>query len=161
MYWRKKRSEWAGYPKENSEDFRRIVESGAEPGILAYIRGRAVAWCAIAPRSEYPALERSPTLKSIDDEPVWSITCFVVSKASRRTGMTTALAREAIHYTREKGADVIEAYPIIQTERKYRKMGEAYLGFSTTFEKLGFRQASDRSRTRNIMRLYLREEVDQ
>ena len=89
MYWSKKRSEWAGHPKENREDFRRIVESGAEPGILAYRDGQAVAWCAIAPRSEYPALERSPTLKAIDEKPVWSITCFVVSKANRRSGMTT------------------------------------------------------------------------
>ena len=67
------------------------------------------------------------------------------------------LTRQAIHYAREKGAEVIEAYPIIQHERKYWKMGEAYLGFSTTFERLGFRGASDRSSTRNIMRLYLGE----
>ncbi len=157
MYWRKKRSEWAGLGKENCEDLRRIVESGAAPGTLAYRDGRAVGWCTVAPRGEYPALERSPTLKAIDDEPVWAITCFFVSKDNRRTGMTAFLVREAVIYAREKGAEVIEAYPIIWRERKYRKMGEAYLGFSTTFERLGFEQASDRSSTRNIMRLYLKE----
>ena len=155
MYWRKKRSEWKGNAPGNRGDLRRMVESGAELGILAYLDGRAVGWCAIAPRSQYPALERSPTLKAIDDLPVWSITCFVVAKDVRRSGVATLLAKGAVDYARERGADVIEAYPIIQNERKYRKMGEAYLGFSTTFERLGFVEASDRSNTRNIMRLYL------
>ena len=123
------------------------------PGILAYAGSQPVAWCSIAPRSEFPGLDRSPTLKRIDDEPVWSITCFAIAREYRRRGLTGLLAREAIAFAQRSGAQIIEAYPLINESRKYRTMGEAFLGFAATFERLGFKQASHRSRVRNIMRL--------
>jgi hypothetical protein len=92
MYWRKTRSEWWGSAEENKESMRTVIESGRVSGILAYKGGQPVAWCSVAPRSEFPGLDRSPTLKRIDDEPVWSITCFVIAKEYRRKGMTSILA---------------------------------------------------------------------
>ena len=44
---------------------------------------------------------------------------------------------------------------MINEEGKYRTLGESFMGFASTFERLGFKQVSDRSRVRNIMRLYL------
>src|SRR5512139_1666989 len=41
-------------------------------GILAYRNAEPVGWCSIAPRETYTRLEKSTTLKRIDDRPVWS-----------------------------------------------------------------------------------------
>jgi GNAT superfamily N-acetyltransferase len=155
MYWRKTRSEWWGSAEENKESMRTVIESGRVPGILAYKGGQPVAWCSVAPRSEFPGLDRSSTLRRIDDEPVWSITCFVIAKEYRRKGMTSILVQEAVDYAARNGARVVEAYPMINEGGKYRTLGESFMGFASTFERLGFKQVSDRSRVRNIMRLHL------
>jgi GNAT superfamily N-acetyltransferase len=155
MFWIKTRSEFSGHPEENRAAMKAIIESGRVPGILAYKGGQPVAWCAIAPRSELPGLDRSPTLKRIDDEPVWSITCFAIAQEYRGRGMTGVLVQEAIAWAAHNGARIVEAYPLISRENKRRTYGESYMGFASTFERLGFRQVSSRSRVRNIMRLVL------
>src|SRR5512139_290849 len=94
MYWRARRIDCQhGYGEGNKQAFKAIVESGKIPGILAYHQGRPIAWCSIAPREDYPVLERSRTLKRVDDQPVWSIACFFVSFPYRRSGMTEHLIR--------------------------------------------------------------------
>jgi len=152
MYWIKTRAQWSGHAEENKQAMRAMIESGRVPGILAYKGGQPVAWCAIAPRSGLPGLDRSPTLKRIDEQPVWSITCFAVAKEYRGRGARSHMRRSR---GRRGGARVVEAYPLINREKKRRTIGESYMGFASTFERLGFTQASDRSRVRNIMRLYL------
>jgi GNAT superfamily N-acetyltransferase len=155
MYWRKTRSEWWAQAENNKASMRAIVVSGKVPGILAYRDGQVAGWCSVAPRSEFPGLDRSPTLKRIDDKPVWSITCFVVAKQHRRKGVARALAREAVSHAIRHGARIIEAYPLLNKDGKYRMVGESFMGFVSTFKRLGFKQESDRSRVRNIMRLYV------
>ena len=109
MYWRKTRAEWWGKSKQNKHCLKEIVESGKVPGILAYMEGNVIGWCSIAPRSEFPGLDRSPTLKRIDDADVWSITCFVIAKEYKRQGVATALKREAMRYAASRSAKIIEA----------------------------------------------------
>jgi len=65
--------------------FQKIVEAGQVPGILAY-RDDSGGWCSIGPREQFSVLDRSPTLKRVDDEPVWAIVCFFVTKAYRAKG---------------------------------------------------------------------------
>jgi len=85
MWWRLKRSQFDRQKGEgNKQAFKQIVETEMKPGILAYHDGQPVAWCAIQPRTAYPVLERSRNLKRIDEQPVWSITCFFVGKSLRR-----------------------------------------------------------------------------
>jgi hypothetical protein len=93
MYWRKPRSDLFGNPAGNHADFKIIVGSNEIPRILAYLGKEPVGWCAIAPRTALPGLDRSPTLKRVDDQEVWSITCFVISKAYRWKGLTTMLTK--------------------------------------------------------------------
>ncbi|MBN2230008.1 MAG: GNAT family N-acetyltransferase [Candidatus Thorarchaeota archaeon] len=155
MYWRKPRSQLFGHATENKADMQRIVHTDTVPGFLAYKDGQVVGWCSVAPRSHYSGLDRSPPLKPIDDEPVWSITCFVVAKGYHRKGMTTALIKEAVRYAKEHGATIVEAYPLVNPDGKFRKPGESFMGFASTFEELGFTQVSERSEVRNIMRLNL------
>jgi GNAT superfamily N-acetyltransferase len=155
MYWRKPRSQLFGHHLENREDMRQLVASGNIPGFLAYRAGKVIAWCSVAPRKEYSGLDRSPTLKPVDDKEVWSITCFVVAKGHRRKGMTAALIEEAMRFAKERGAKSIEAYPLINREKKFRFPGETFMGFASTFEEMGFEFVSNRSEVRNIMRLEL------
>lgn len=153
MYWRETRAKVFGHPQENKAGFKAIIDSGKVPGLLAYQNDEPIGWCSIAPRDEFPGLDRSPTLKRIDDLPVWSLNCFVIAKAFRRQGLSSQLIFAAIDYAKRNGARIIEAYPFDNPSGKYRMVGESFLGFSTTFKRLGFAQASFRSRVRNIYRL--------
>ena len=84
MWWRLKCSDFMRQRGElNRNALKKIVDSGGVPGILAYVDGEAVGWCAVAPREAYPALERSRVLKRVDDKPVWSVVCFFVAKPFR------------------------------------------------------------------------------
>src|SRR5512139_679175 len=79
MYWRVRREDCQRqFGEGNKLAFKHIVEAGQVPGILAYHEGVPVGWCSIAPREHFPVLDRSPTLKRIDDQPVWAIVCFFV-----------------------------------------------------------------------------------
>jgi GNAT superfamily N-acetyltransferase len=117
---------------------------------LAYLDERPIGWCSVAPREEFQVLDRSPTLKRVDDEPVWSIVCFFVSKPYRRRGLTRALLEAAIEYAGENGATIIEAYPMIK-DAKHLPI-ERHAGMVTTFEGAGFKEVVRRSKRSPIMR---------
>lgn len=155
MYWRTKRAECQrGFGEGNKRAFRAIVESGMVPGILAYRNRRAVAWCSIAPREDYPVLERSRTLKRVDDKPVWAIACFFVTKEYRRQGMTETLIRAAIGHAERMGAETVEAYPLRTRVTKLLPY-ERYMGIESTFRRVGFKEVASRSERRPILRYYI------
>lgn len=155
MYWRTTRAEFQRhYGEDNRLAMERIIASGKVPGILAYRQGEPVGWCSVAPREEFPVLDRSRTLKRIDEEPVWSIVCFFISRPYRRQGMTAALIDAAVQYARANGATVVEAYPLLP-ENSADPRYQLYTGVASTFARLGFREAARRSRIRPIMRRYL------
>ena len=67
MLWRLTRKEFEQQKGEaNRQAMQTIVESGEIPGLLAYSEKQPVAWCSVAPRKNFPALERSRVLKKID-----------------------------------------------------------------------------------------------
>jgi hypothetical protein len=47
----------------------------------------------------------------VDDVPVWSISCFYVSKGYRKQGITSVLIA-ALKRARKEGAPALEAYPL-------------------------------------------------
>jgi GNAT superfamily N-acetyltransferase len=152
MYWRIRRADCQRqYGEGNKQAFKAIVEAGCVPGILAYLNGKPIGWCAIAPREATPALDRSSTLKRIDNQPVWSITCFFVSKSYRRKGLMEILIEAAIAYAREQGAQTVEAYPLLNEITKLQPY-ERYMGIQSTFERLGFKEVARRTDHRPIMR---------
>ncbi len=156
MYWRTKREECQRqFGEGNKRALQQIIESGKVPGLLLYWHGRPIGWCSVAPREDFPVLDRSPTLKRIDDEPVWSIVCFFVSRPYRRQNLTTILIKAAIAYAKDKGAKIIEAYPLIPESTKYPHF-ERYMGVRSTFEKAGFKEVVSRSKRRPIMRYYVK-----
>jgi GNAT superfamily N-acetyltransferase len=157
MWWRLKRSEFGRLQGEgNKQAFKLIVDSGDVPGILAYADGQPVAWCAVAPREVYSALERSRTLKRVDDKLVWSVVCFFVVKSFRGKGMTGELLKAAIEYVRKRDGKIVEAYPVEPKKDKIPDI-HAYTGLASTFRKAGFVEVLRRSETRPIMRYFIEE----
>jgi len=155
MWWRMKRSEFKQKKGEgNKQAFKRVVASGEVPGIIAYVDGEPVGWCALAPRERYPLLENSRVLARIDAEPVWSITCFFVAKPFRGKGVTGQLAKAAVAYARKQGAKIVEGYPV---EPKKGRLPDpfVYTGLVSTFQSAGFVEVMRRSETRPIMRNFI------
>ncbi|NWG10266.1 GNAT family N-acetyltransferase [Candidatus Bathyarchaeota archaeon] len=155
MWWRLKRSEFDRLKGEgNRRAFKQIVDSGEILGILAYASGQPVAWCAVAPREAYSALERSRTLKRVDDKPVWSVVCFFVAKSFRGKGVTGKLLKAALEHVRKQGGTIVEAYPVDPKKGRIPDV-YAYTGSVSTFRKAGFVEVLRRSETRAIMRYFM------
>jgi GNAT superfamily N-acetyltransferase len=152
MWWRQTRGEFAErHGERNRRAMRRIVESGEVPGILAYIKGEAVGWCAVAPRERYSSLERSRVLKRLDDEPVWSIVCLFVAREHRGEGVAEALIRGAADYAASRGARVVEAYPTMPRGRRLPDIS-SFMGVPAQYEKAGFTTRARPSAARAVMR---------
>jgi len=60
----------------------------------------------------------------------------------------------AVEHARQRGARIVEAYPVDSTTR--RADMSVYTGLASTFRELGFTEVARRSPTRPIMRLALR-----
>lgn len=152
MWWRLTRAQFAQQVgQKNKAALKAIVDSGEIPGLLAYADGEPIAWCSVAPREAYPALERSRTLKRVDDKPVWSVVCFFVAKPFRRKGIMVPLLTGAVEYARAHGARIVEGYPV---EPKGTRLSgsDGYTGVVSAFRQAGFVEVLRRSETRAIMR---------
>ena len=162
MWWRLARSQFqknAG--AANKRAFKRLVESGAEPGVLAYAGRIAVGWCAIEPKAAYPSLARSKT-KNIDDRPAWAVTCFFINKTHRGAGLSRRLLEAAVAQARKRGAMLVEGYPLDARRRgkdgdtQKRAMDfDSFMGTADVFRRAGFVEAARPTPGRPVMRLQL------
>jgi GNAT superfamily N-acetyltransferase len=92
-------------------------------------------------------------MKPVDDEPVWSVICFVVPAEFRHQGVATALLQGAIAYARKRGARLLEAYPI---DKKARGRDDwLWHGAKSMYDKAGFFEVARRRPERPIVRLEL------
>lgn len=91
------------------------IDASTMRGYLAYREGKPVGWCNAAPRLMLRAFDDEPVE---DAELVGQITCFIVTKAHRRTGVATALLRAACEGFRAQNLPIVEAtaYPPAQTD---------------------------------------------
>lgn len=155
MWWRLPRSRFERQKgAANRRAFKKIVASGAVPGLLAYVGREPVGWCAVQPRDEFAGLDRSRVLRRVDDEPVWSVPCFYIAKEHRGAGVSRRLLEAAIAHARKQGARILEGYPV---EPKKGRMSDvfAWTGVASAFRKAGFAEVARRSETRPIMRRVL------
>jgi GNAT superfamily N-acetyltransferase len=152
MAWRLRNKDWVeGKGAANRRALRKIVVSNREPGLLAYLGREPIAWCAVAPREEYIALERSRVLKPVDDQPVWSVTCLFIARPYRRMGVSAALLRAAAEFAGNRGARIVEGYPVIPYSEK---APDPFLwtGTPKAFRKAGYREVHRWSQKRPIVR---------
>lgn len=158
MLWRLKRKEFdAQKGEKNRRAMRKLVAKGIVPGLLAYGGDEPIGWCALAPRSDYPALARSRVLRPVDDQPCWSVACFFIDKRHRKQGVATALLQAAAEYVRGQGGTVLEGYPVVPRKAEIPPVF-AWTGLPRVFERAGFKEVARPAPTRPIMRLTLVEQ---
>jgi len=151
MAWRLTRKEWiAGKGEGNKRMLENLVISGRQPGVIGFDGDEPVAWCAVAPRSEYSFLSRSRVLKPVDDEPVWSISCLFIRKDHRRQGLSTRAIQAAVEFAAAHGARIVEGYPTASAKSQPDPF--VWTGTPSAFAKAGFEEVARRSATRPIMR---------
>ena len=83
--------------------------TGRMQGHLAYRDGKPVGWCNAAPRILLDAFEPDP-----DTAKFGHITCFIVAKDHRRTGVATALLESACAGLKAQGLQIVEASPLVE-----------------------------------------------
>jgi GNAT superfamily N-acetyltransferase len=138
----------------NKKAIKKIVYKNETPGIIGYVDGKPVGWCAVAPREKFIRLENSRVLQKIDEKPVWSITCFFIAKPYRRQGLSTELLKGVIKFCKKKKVKILEAYPA-EPYSDNIPAAFAWTGIPSAFTKAGFKVAARRSPKRPIMRYYL------
>jgi len=148
MYWRIG-SEYRKRPAgQNKVDFRKIVEQGPPPGLIAFQGDLPVGWCQLTPRDALPWLDRAWRVKRVDNLPVWSISCFYVRKGYRRRGISSALIAEALRTAKLANALALEAYPLDGTVSP----SSTSTGYLSTFLRAGFKEVARRTPEKPVMR---------
>jgi ribosomal protein S18 acetylase RimI-like enzyme len=137
----------------NRTALKALVDAGKPPGLIGY-RGKVpVGWISIGPREEYAKLKRSPVMKAVDEQPVWSVICFVVPAEYRGQGVAHALLKGAVTYAGKHGATLVEAYPVDKPART--KDDYMWFGAKSMYDKAGFKEVARRKAQRPIVRIKL------
>jgi GNAT superfamily N-acetyltransferase len=127
-------------------------------GLVAYLDGQPVGWCAVEPRTAYVRLQNKPLVwagraEDKADARVWAVTCFVTRAGFRRRGVGRALARAAVDFARQRGARAVEGYPLITMPGQEITWGELHVGSRSIFAAAGLAEVSRPSLRRVVMRL--------
>ena len=130
--------------------------SDTTSGLVGYLDGTPVGWCAVEPRTAYEGLLRVFRVpwegrdEDKADDTVWAVTCLFARAGFRRRGVSRALARAAVAFARERGARAIEAYPIVATNVIAE---ELHVGTPSVFAAAGLVEVSRPTPRRLVMRL--------
>jgi len=125
-------------------------------GLVAYLDGEPVGWCAVEPRPAYIGLVRNNRVpwegrdEDKADESVWAVTCFFVRAGFRGRGIAYALARAAVDFARERGARALEGYPIVP---KPGTWDEIHPGSPSIFEAAGLVEVHRPTLRRRVHRI--------
>jgi predicted GNAT family acetyltransferase len=135
----------------NRAALKNLVEGGSVPGLIGYRGSTPVGWVSLAPREEYTRLKRSSVMKAVNEQPVWSVICFVVPSEYRGQGIAEALLKAAVNYAKKNGAKIVEAYPIDKPSRSNDSF--MWFGAKSMYDKAGFEEVARRKPQRPIVRL--------
>ena len=157
-----RRESFGSFPaEERAERLREQTDCGhpdsdTTSGLVAYLDGEPVGWCAVEPRPAYTGLVRNNRVpwegraEDKTDESVWAVTCLFTRKGFRKRGISRALARAAVEHARERGARAIEGYPITTTNVILEELN---VGTVSVFADAGLREVSRPTLRRVVMRL--------
>jgi GNAT superfamily N-acetyltransferase len=152
MYWLTRGKAFgAGKGEPHKKAMKALADAGKEPGLIGYMDGVPVAWCALSPREAYDRLGHSKTLGRVDDEPVWSLVCFFIAKGYRKHGLATRMLEAAGRHARSRGATILEGYPT-DTSGGFLPDPFVFSGLAQIFLKAGFTEVARRSKSRPIFR---------
>ena len=135
-----------------------VQASAPGPGVIAYLDGEPVGWCAVEPTPAYSRVHRAKVVtegsrQGPDDASVWAVTCFVVRVGYRLRGVATALLRGAVAQARGAGARVVEGYPVDLALRPNAPSAELYHGTVSLFAGAGFVEVARVRKDRVVMEL--------
>ena len=134
-------------------------ESKTTSGLVAYLDGEPVGWCAVEPRTAYEGLLRNIRVpwegrtEDKADDSVWAVTCILARAGFRRRGVGYALVRAAVDFARRRGARALEGYPMLTEPGHDITWGELNVGTRSMFEAAGFREISHPTKRRVVMRI--------
>lgn len=131
-------------------------DSDTTSGLVAYLDGEPVGWCAVEPRPEYTGLVRGFRVpwegrdEDRTDTNVWVVTCLFTRAGYRRQGISRAMAKAAVEFARSRGAAALEGYPIT-TKNVIEE--ELHVGTPATFAAAGFAEVTRPTKRRTVMRI--------
>jgi GNAT superfamily N-acetyltransferase len=131
-------------------------ESDTTSGLVAYLDGEPVGWCAVEPRTAYEGLVRNNRVpwdgraEDKADDSVWAVTCLFTRAGFRKRGVSRALARAAVGFARERGARALEAYPMTT---KHAIVEELHVGTEGVFADAGLVEVNRPTLRRVVMRI--------
>src|SRR3954464_5776536 len=99
---------------DNRSALRREVREAQVPvGLLAYVADDVVGWTRVVPRSTLPGIVENRALARILDErqDAWWVSCFVVRREHRGSGIGAALLEGAVDWAARRGAPVLHGHP--------------------------------------------------
>jgi GNAT superfamily N-acetyltransferase len=134
-------------------------ESDATSGLVAYLDGEPVGWCAVEPRPAFTGLVRNNRVpwegraEDKTDDSVWAVTCVFTRAGFRRAGIGYALAAAAVDFARERGARALEAYPMSTKPGQPILVEELHVGSCAMFAAAGLDQVSHPTIRRVVMRI--------
>ena len=126
--------------QERADFVEALTRKRTKPGVLAYDGDEVVGWAAVAPRADLP-FARSTKIPHVDDQDAWSVWCIRVRPGHRGRGISHVLHEGAVAYAVQRGAPVVEGYPVDNQGEKV-DLTMAYVGTRALFEKAGFSLAS-------------------
>lgn len=135
----------------NRAELKALVDAGTVPGLIGYCGMVPVGWVSLGPRQEYARLRRSRVMKAVDDQPVWSVICFVVPAEFRGQGVARALLDGAIAYAKKHGATLLEAYPVDKPAKSADD--DMWFGAKSMYDRAGFEEVARRQPQRPVVRL--------
>jgi len=155
MYYRRSKTDFQEGKTDdgNKNAMQQLVWDNQPAGLLGFYEEIPIAWCAFAPREDFPKLKKSRVHKPIDNEPVWSVPCTFIAKDFRKLGVSVALLKGLIRYARENKIRIIEAYPTMPTQEKLPD-AFAWIGLYKSFERAGFEIVDHTSGYRPMVRYY-------
>jgi GNAT superfamily N-acetyltransferase len=128
-----------------------LAAKGPPPGLIGYRGNTPVGWISLGPREDYAKLARSPVMKPVDEQPVWSIVCFVVPSEFRKQGVARELLSGAIAYAKKRGIKLLEAYPVDKSATS--PADASWFGSKRMYDEAGFHEVARRRPGRPVVRL--------
>jgi GNAT superfamily N-acetyltransferase len=132
---------------------RALAAQDPPPGLVGYRGTTPVGWVSLGPRADYAKLEKSPVMKPVDDQPVWSVVCFVVPSPYRKQGVAGELLAGAVEFARKRGVRLLEAYPVDHDAHSAAQA--SWFGSKRMFDQAGFEEVARRRPDRPVVRLNL------
>jgi GNAT superfamily N-acetyltransferase len=134
---------------------REIQEAKVPIGLVACRDDDPVGWTRVVPRSTLPAIAQNRALARIlDDDPeAWWVSCFVVRRELRGSGVGDALLEAAVDWAAQHGASVLDGHPVDTHMLVGTPSPSAmFTGTVGMFQRAGFTEIGRTYRSRPVMR---------